>query len=215
MRGEVRVVDHVPQAFAELVAGEAPRSIALSGGDTARRCYELLDVAPVEWRETDVFFGDERWVPVDDPDSNEGMASHAFLDNVLPRSVHSLRHAGETIEEAARSYDALLRRSEPVELVHLGVGPDGHTASLFPESPALAVADRFVVATGDDRHPHPRLTWTYPAIGRCPLVVFTVEGAAKRAVFEQLVAGAELPAARVEAPRVVWLVDRAAAAAGV
>lgn len=211
MNGELRIVDHVPQAFAELVAAEAPGSIALSGGDTARACYELLDVADVDWSEVDVFFGDERWVPVDHPDSNEGMAGHAFVDTVLPRSVHSLRHAGETIDDAARAYDALLREYGPIDCVHLGLGTDGHTASLFPGSPALLERERLVVPAGDEVHPHPRVTFTYPAIERARLVVFTVRGSTKREALARVRASADLPAARVSARRVMWLVDRAAA----
>ena len=115
---------------------EAPSSIAVSGGDTARQCYELLAVADVDWPAVDVLFGDERWVPVGDPDSNEGMARFAFLDQVLPRHVHSMRHAGDTIEDAAENYDQLVRGYRQIDLIHLGLGPDGHTASLFPGSPA-------------------------------------------------------------------------------
>lgn len=208
MAGEIRVVPHVPAAFAALVTTEAPTSIALSGGDTARACYQLLaTAAAIDWSRVEVFFSDERWVPVHDPDSNEGMARLAFLDDVDPAWVHSLRHAGATIEEAAAAYDALLRRFGPVDLVHLGLGPDGHTASLFPGSPALEERERLVVATGDDAHPHARLTWTYPAIARSRLVVFTVAGAEKREAFARVRAGDDVPAARVRAERVVWLVD--------
>ena len=117
----------------------------------------------VEWSEVSVLFGDERWVPVDDPDSNEGMARQALLDQVKPRAIHSLRNAGDTIDAAASAYDALLRELGPVGLVHLGLGPDGHTASLFPGSPALAERERLVVPNpGDATHPHDRLTFTYP-----------------------------------------------------
>jgi 6-phosphogluconolactonase len=210
LHGELRVVDHVPQAFAELVVAEAPTSIALSGGTTARECYELLAVADVDWGEVDVFFGDERWVPVGDPDSNEGMARFAFVDTVIPRNVYSLRHAGETIEDAAADYDALLRDYGPLTLVHLGLGPDGHTASLFPGSPTLEERDRLVVPAGDDKHPHPRLTVTYPAIETAQLVVFTVAGEDKRDALARVKAGDDLPAARVDAARVIWLVDPAA-----
>lgn len=213
MNGEVRVVGHVNLAFAELVAAEAPRSIACSGGDTARKCYELLDVADVEWELVDVLFGDERWVPLDDSDSNEGMARHVFLDTVRPRAVHSMRHAGDTIEEAAHEYDALLDRFGPVDLVHLGLGPDGHTASLFPGSAALEERDRLVVVAGDDLHPHPRLTWTFPAIARSRLVVVTVAGEEKRDAFARVRAGEDVPGARIAAERVIWLVDPAAAGA--
>jgi 6-phosphogluconolactonase len=208
--GELQVVDDVPQAFAAFVAREAPASIALSGGSTARKCYDLLAAVDVAWQDVEIFFGDERWVPVDDPESNEGMARVAFVDQVNPAAVHSMRRAGETIEAAADAYDRLLREHAPVELVHLGLGPDGHTASLFPGSPALDEHDRFVVPSGDDLHNHPRLTWTYPAIARSRLVVFTVAGDEKHDALRRVKEGDELPAARITAERIVWLVDEAA-----
>jgi 6-phosphogluconolactonase len=210
LHGELRVVEHVPRAFAALVAEEGPASLALSGGSTARESYELLTVADVGWSEVDVFFGDERWVPVDDPESNEGMARQAFVDQVEPRSVYSLRHAGDSIEEAADAYDRLLRDYGPLDLVHLGLGPDGHTASLFPGSPSLDERERLVVATGDELHPHPRLTLTFPALNQSRLAVFTVAGEGKREALQRVKSGDDLPAARVSAARVIWLVDEAA-----
>lgn len=210
LRGELRVVDDVPRAFAALVVEEAPASLALSGGSTARAGYELLAVADVEWSEVDVFFGDERWVPVDDPESNEGMARRAFVDQVHPRAVYSMRRAGDTIGEAADAYDRLLRGYGPLGLVHLGLGPDGHTASLFPGSSALDERERLVVATGDELHPHPRLTLTFPALNQSRLVVFTVAGEGKREALQRVKSGDDLPAARVSAARVIWLVDEAA-----
>jgi 6-phosphogluconolactonase len=210
LHGELRVVEHVPRAFAALVVEEAPASLALSGGSTARECYELLAVAGVEWSEVDVFLGDERWVPVGDPESNEGVARHAFIDQVSPRAMYSMRHAGDTIEEAADAYDSLLRDYGPLGIVHLGLGPDGHTASLFPGSPALKERERLVVATGDEFHPHPRVTLTFPAIAQSRLAVFTVAGEGKRDALQRVKAGDDLPAARVSAGRVVWLVDEAA-----
>ena len=210
LHGELRVVEDVPSAFAALVVEEAPQSLALSGGSTARECYELLAVAGVDWNKVDVFFGDERWVPVDDPESNEGMARHAFVDQVKPHAVYSMRHAGETIEQASDAYDRLLRDYGPLGLVHLGLGPDGHTASLFPGSPALDERERLVVATGDELHPHPRLTLTVPALNQSRLAVFTVVGEGKRDALQRVKAGDDLPAGRVSAGRVIWLVDEAA-----
>ncbi len=213
MPGELRRVENVPVAFMELVESEAPGSIALSGGNTARQCYELLATADVDWGGVDVWFGDERWVPVHDPDSNEGMARVAFLDEVEPRAIHSMRHAGETPEAAALAYDDAVRDAPPIDLIHLGLGPDGHTASLFPGAPQLEVTDRLVVTSGDDRHPHPRLTFTFPAIARGRLVVFTVAGEEKCEALRRVGEGDETaPAARVRADRLVWLADEAAVA---
>jgi 6-phosphogluconolactonase len=211
MQGALEVVDDVPQAFAELVSAESPDSIALSGGDTARRCYELLATSDVRWREISVYFGDERWVPVHGPDSNEGMARVTFLDQVQPFAIHSLHDAGATPEQAADSYDGLVRAAPPIGIVHLGLGDDGHTASLFPGSSALDEVGALVITTGDDRHPHRRLTFTYPAIARSRLVVFTVSGHGKREAFARVRADEDVPAARVRAERIVWLVDREAA----
>src|SRR5205823_6009879 len=147
------------------------------------------------------------WVPVSDPDSNEGMARRTFLDAVAPREVYSMRHAGSTIEEAASNYDKLVGEHPPVDLVHLGLGPDGHTASLFPGTPALEVRDRFVAPNSDDLHPHSRITFTYPGIAHSDLVVVTVAGEEKHDALRRIREGEDLPGARIRAPRVVWLVD--------
>jgi 6-phosphogluconolactonase len=210
MFGAVQVVDDVPAAFADVVARSSPASIALSGGDTARRCYEALAARDLPWDGIEVFFGDERWVPVDDPASNEGMARAALLDRHPPAAVHSMYQPGVPIEAAAERYDALVRAAPPIDLVHLGLGPDGHVASLFPGSPALEERERFVVATGDDRHPLPRLTFTFPAIERSRFVVLTIAGEEKREAFARVRAGDDVPAGRVRAERVLWLVDPAA-----
>jgi 6-phosphogluconolactonase len=209
LAGEVRVVDDVPTSFAELVVERAPRSIALSGAWLAHKCYAALRNAAVDWPSIEVFFGDERFVPTDSPDSNEGRARRVLLDHVAPRAIHGM-YASGTIADAADAYDALIRRSPPVELIHLGLGPDGHTASLFPNTKALDETRRFVVPNGDDVHPHPRLTFTFPAIARSPLVVVAVSGAEKRAPIARIRAGEDLPAARIRAPEVIWLVDREA-----
>jgi len=209
--GEVRTVPDVPQAFASLVETSTPASIALSGGGTARTCYELLATVDVDWSAVDVFLGDERWVAIHDPESNEGMARVTFLDAVGPRAIHSMYDPDATPEQAALAYDELLRREPPIGLVHLGLGPDGHTASLFPGSPALEETDRLVVVNADDLHPHTRLTLTFPAIERARQVVVTVAGEAKHEAFARVQRGEDVPAARLRNEHLVWLVDRAAA----
>jgi 6-phosphogluconolactonase len=205
--GELEVVDDVPAAFAELVVATAPASIALSGGDLARKCYERLSATPMDWSGVDVFFGDERFVPVSHDDSNEGMARAALLDAVQPRKIHGMAR-GDTPIAAAGSYDALVRDAPPIDLIHLGIGPDGHTASLFPGSSALDEDECLVVATGDDLHPQPRITFTFAGIARCRIVVVTVAGAEKRDAMKRLRDGDDLPAARIRAAeRLVWLAD--------
>ena len=192
------------------------RSLAISGGGTARRCYEQLAVTDdINWGAVDVFVSDERWVPLDDSDSNEGVARHACLDGVRPAEIFSLRHAAgdhADIDMAAEAYDALLREHDPIDVCHLGFGSDGHTASLFPGSEALQETQRWVIATGDELHPWPRLTFTFPAIAHCRTVVVTVAGAEKAAPLARLAAGDDLPAAHLAAAdSLVWLVDHAAA----
>lgn len=190
--GEVRVVDDVPAAFAELVGEEAPESVALSGGSLAARCYEQLDV---DWRTVTAFLGDDRNVPVEHPDSNEGMIRRILHPPVL----HSMVGMG------ADAYDELVRSVPPIELVHLGLGPDGHTASLFPGAPVPA--DRFVIDAGDDLHPHQRITFTFDAIARSQLAVVTVAGTEKRDAWQRLQRGDDLPAQHIRASRVLWLVS--------
>lgn len=205
--GQVRIVDDVPRAFARLVTDTAPRSIALSGGELAHLCYSALRSEPFDWSTVDVYIGDERVVPLESPESNEGMARRILLDEVKPRAVHSMVGAG------ADAYDAIVRAAAPIGLVHLGLGPDGHTASLFPGSPALDEQNRFVVEAADDEHPYPRLTFTFPAIASSTLVVMTVAGEEKRDAIARIRAGEDLPAARIRAEQVLWIGDRAALAA--
>jgi len=207
--GTVQIVDDVPNAFARLVAQELRTSIALSGGETAEECYRALRAAPVDWAAVDVYYGDERFVPPDHADSNEGRTRRVLLDGVSVRSVHPM-YQPVPIADAARAYDDLIRAAPPIDVVHLGLGPDGHTASLFSGTAALEETERLVVATGDDVHPQPRLTFTFPAIALGRLVIVTVAGDDKRAAVERIRAGEDLPGARIRGERVIWLGDRAA-----
>jgi 6-phosphogluconolactonase len=220
MIGEVRVVDDVPGAFTELViaafAGrpEPGFSMALSGGETARRCYERLAVDAVDavdWWQVDVYWGDERCVPLDDPDSNYRLAREALLDRVgAANATWPMR-----CEEGAEPYQLRVGQLGRFDVVHLGLGPDGHTASLFPSAAALdADAGRLVTLTDDPlaRNPHPRMTLTFEGIARADLVIVTVEGSAKAEALARVAAGdPTAPASRIRARNVVWLADPAAA----
>ncbi len=223
MNGTVELVPSVPEAFADLVVASLGQerhdrfSLFLSGGATAKECYESLarvsgPGSGVDWGDVDVYLGDERCVPPDDPDSNHHMVAQTLLDVVGPvGSDHPMYRSG-TPSAAATDYQAVIAPLPAFDVVHLGLGPDGHTASLFPGSAALDVVDPavLVVANQDPNavNPHERITLTFPAITRARLAVFTVSGAAKRQAFAGVVAGDDLPATRVVADRIVWLVDR-------
>jgi 6-phosphogluconolactonase len=215
--GELRVVEDVPSAFRavvgqlcdELLENSAfSLRLALSGGTTARACYEeLARDEDIAWEAVECFLGDERCVPPADVDANQRMIRQALVDRVPVKVFHPMDC------ERVDDYDDLVGRSLPLDLVHLGLGPDGHTASLFPGSRALeSPPGRFVVHNLDPsgRNPHERLTLTFEAIERCRLVVFTVSGEAKHEALHRVLSGEPLPAARVRAGRVLWLCDREA-----
>lgn len=213
-------VPDVPQAFSALVAERfAARpgerfTVVLSGGDTARACYERASELPIDWSLVDAYMGDERLVPPDDPDANQRMVREALVDAV-GCAFTPMPTEGDPEICAARYQRAVARVLDGpgFDLVHLGMGPDGHTASLFAGASTLGAApDELVAATVDPtgRNPHPRLTLTLPAIDRARLAVFTVAGEAKRDAVARLRAGEDLPAARVRAAEVRWLVDKEA-----
>jgi 6-phosphogluconolactonase len=208
MRRELRVVDDLGAAAAELFLEVAPRTVALAGGSTPRRCYERLASLEYPWPEVEVFFGDERCVPPEHPDSNFLMARETLLSRV-PARVH--RMPGESCDASAyeRELRDALGPNPAVDLVFLGLGEDGHTASLFPGDPALDETERLVARV--DRPDHSRLTMTLPILSAAPTALFLVEGERKREALRLLLAGAGIPAGRVRAKRVVILADPAAA----
>ncbi|MBX3284330.1 MAG: 6-phosphogluconolactonase [Actinobacteria bacterium] len=217
--GELVVTDDVPAAFTARVV-EAFRgrpldtfSLALSGGATARACYEHLAEHAgnqVDWWKVDVYWGDERCVPHDHEDSNYYLAREALLDRVgAANATHLMRCA-----EGPDPYQLRLGDLGRIDLVHLGMGADGHTASLFPNSEALDADPGRLVAMNDDPsgvNPYRRMTLTFAGIARARLVVVTVSGAEKAEALAAVAAGEDLPAARIDADAVVWLVDPAAA----
>ena len=195
-------------AAAREVLALRPRSIALAGGSTPRALYERLATAELPWAEIDIFFGDERCVPPDHPDSNFRLAQEALLSKV-PARVHRMH--GERCD--AGGYGEVLRRvldGDPPELdlVILGLGDDRHTASLFPGDPALEERERAVVRV--ERPDHARLTLTLPVLSAAKVALFLVTGASKRDALRRLLAGEPIPAARVAAARVVVVADEAA-----
>jgi 6-phosphogluconolactonase len=216
MNGDLVVVDDVPGAFAQRVIeafqarpGEG-FSIALSGGETARACYERLALdgaEPIDWWQVDVYWGDERCVPLDDPASNFRLGREALLERVgAANAMHPMR-----CEDGPDPYQLRLGDIGRLDIVHLGLGKDGHTASLFPDSPADP--GRLVVRNEDPSgtNPHPRMTLTFSGIERARLVLVTVNGAEKREAMQAVYDDGDVPAARIRADQVVWLVDPSAA----
>ena len=214
------------------VAERGSFTLVLSGGSTPRKLYGLLaDVkAPfreqVPWERTHVFFGDERHVPPDHPESNYRMAREALLAEISIASTHRIHGEEPDAFHAATAYEAELRRFFGIsaldaappqfDLVLLGLGPDGHTASLFPGSAALEERRRWAVASFVEPLRTWRITLTLPVINRAREVLFLVSGSEKADVLARVLdpaPGAELlPARRVqpEAGALLWMVDRAA-----
>lgn len=213
------VVDDLAGEFAERVIQafrnrtDEDFSLALSGGQTARACYERLaaeSVIRIDWWLVEVYWGDERCVPPEDPASNERLGREALLERVgAAGSIHPMR-----CDDGPDPYQMRIGELGRFDVVHLGLGADGHTASLFPGSTGLeADPGRLVVMNEDPSgaNPYRRMTLTLSGIARARLVLFTVAGADKRGAMQRIVDGEDLPASRVDADRVVWLVDRAAA----
>jgi 6-phosphogluconolactonase len=186
---------------------EGARSLVLAGGTSPQRCYELLSHMDIEWGRVTVLFGDERCVPPDHPDSNYKMARESLLDRVSPASVHRMP-AELGPDEGAGLYAHIVASVAPLDVVTLGVGEDGHTASLFPGHPALK-ATALVVGIRDSPKPPPqRVTLTLPALQSARRVIILATGAGKA----DAVARAkrrEVPSGMIAGAR--WLIDRAAA----
>jgi 6-phosphogluconolactonase len=206
-------------------------AVSLSGGSTPRRLYECLAAREIAqrlpWNRMHWFWGDERFVPHDHPDSNYGMARDAFLSRVpVPDdNVHAVPTEGLSPEQAAAAYETTLKRfygagtlapARPLfDVTLLGIGANGHTASLFPGQPALQETRRWVVAVigiGSEA----RITLTYPVLDSSRQVAFVVTGEEKRGVVARAQAGDRtLPAAMVRpVGRLHWFTDRAASLEG-
>lgn len=203
-------------------------TVALSGGSTPRSLYALLasgSIPNIPWEKTHFFFGDERHVPPDHPDSNFRMANEAMLSKVPVPAGNVFRiHAEEKdADAAARAYEQTLQNffnlkpGEPprFDLILLGLGPDGHTASLFPGSEALREKNRLVVANWVEKFNAYRITLTLPVLNHAARVMFLVSGPDKAAILREVLEtpDADLPSQRVRPAdgRLLWLLDRDAA----
>jgi|HubBroStandDraft_2_1064218.scaffolds.fasta_scaffold207348_2 6-phosphogluconolactonase len=210
---------HIRAAATAAVTARGRFRISLAGGSTPRALYPTL-VAGVDWTRAKVFFGDERAVPPSDPKSNYRMVRETLLDpaRVSPANVVRWRAEDPDLDAAARDYEAALRDGATapwLDLALLGLGPDGHTASLFPGTSALAEADRLAVAVDVAEMGTRRLTLTYPALCGAREVCFLVTGREKAAALATVVESGHLPAARIvrRSEPVTIFCDRDAASA--
>ena len=214
--------------LARIAANRGRVAICLTGGSSPRQLYQLLATeayrSRIPWDRVHWFIGDERFVPADDPLNNMGSARRLFLDNHAPASnIHPIPTDTANSQEAARRYETELQSFYGADrldatralfdVVLMGVGPDGHTASLFPNYPALEQTERWVVGV-PEAHVKPfvpRVTLTLPALGSCREMLFEVSGPDKRAILTRVLDGEDLPANRAHSiGETIWLVDKAA-----
>ncbi len=223
--------EHFVQTVQTAVAARGRAVVALSGGSTPRGMYSLLATEPyrirVPWDNLHVLWGDERSVPPDNEQSNYRMARESLLSHVpIPAvNVHRLRGESSSLSEAAEQYEHEIRElfNDPngvpgIDLIHLGMGDDGHTASLFPGSTALYEGHALVVANHVEKLKTERLTFTYRLINAAATVVFLVSGDAKASPVQQVLEGPYDPlnypsqGIQPSTGSLVWLLDRSAAA---
>jgi 6-phosphogluconolactonase len=213
---------------ADAIASRGIARVALSGGSTPKSVYPLL-LEParrdaLDWSAVEFFWGDERAVPPDHPESNFGVA-YGMLISHLPEvratRIHRMQAEAPDLDAAAIAYEAELRLAfgargdapPAFDLVWLGMGPDGHTASLFPESDALDETVRWAVANWAPAQDAWRMTLTFPVLNAARETLFVVTGIDKADALARVRSGdSGLPAGRITGPRVRWIVDAAAAA---
>ncbi len=206
--------DRIAQAMIAAIAKDGAVSLGLSGGTTPRATYEALARAPgIDWQHVIIHFADERAVPPDHPESNFGMAQATLLSRVplTPANVHRMHADADDLDAAARAYDGVLPHG--ISILVLGIGEDGHTASLFPGSSALDERERRVLSVVGPKPPPQRLTITPPVIEAAGLCVMIATGAGKADAIARALQGPvdihRTPASL--ARNGLWLLDQAAA----
>jgi 6-phosphogluconolactonase len=216
------------RVMARFAANRDRVAICLTGGSSPKQLYQLLATdayrSQIPWDRVHWFIGDERFVPANDSLNNMGIARRLFLDRYAPASnIHPIPTDAADPEQSARRYESELKSfyganeldsARPLfDVVLMGVGPDGHTASLFPDYPAIEETERWVVGV-PKAHVEPfvpRVTLTLPALGSCREMLFEVSGPDKHAILTRVLAGENLPANRAHSMgETIWLVDRAA-----
>lgn len=221
------------RVMARIAANPGRIAICLTGGSSPKKLYQLLGSdawrGRIPWQRVHWFIGDERFVPESDPLNNMAVARATFLErNAAPSHIHPIPTMTESPAESAEAYARELHAfygSESLDptrplfdIVLMGAGPDGHTASLFPGFPEIEETDRWVVGVPKANVAPfvPRVSLTLPALASCREMLFEIAGRDKRAILTRLLDGETLPALRARSKgETVWLVDRAALPEGI
>jgi len=213
----IRAAERIARVVRDAVTERGRCALAVSGGTTPWRALRALSGEDLPWDRVHLFQVDERVAPFGDPERNYSGLREALIDRIAipPANVHPMPVEEEDLDEGARRYESILRRvagTPPVlDLVQLGLGEDGHTASLFQGDPALQAIDSDAAVTGPYKGRR-RMTLTFPAIDRARRILWLVTGAGKAAALERLLAGdRSIPAGRILRRRAVLIADAAAA----
>lgn len=218
--------EELARAAAEYLVARRPKTVALSGGSTPKLLYQILTNEPfrerVPWAQTHFFWSDERHVPPDHPESNYRMANEALLSHVPvpPDNVHRIPSENPNAADAASDYERTLinvtgSNLPRLDLILLGLGPDGHTASIFPGSDVLNETERLVAAPWVEKLKTYRITMTLPLINNAAAVVFLVSGAEKAEIVRDVLEGPKQYPAQYVNPssgELLWMLDKDAAA---
>jgi 6-phosphogluconolactonase len=209
-----RAAARIAQELVRALTARGIASLALAGGTTPKATYEVLATLTLDWSRIDVFFGDERCVPADHPDSNYRMAKAALFDaiDIPPERIHRMQAENPDRDAAARAYEAKL--PEQLDVVVLGIGEDAHTASLFPSSPALNERVRRVLPVVGPKPPPERLTITPLVLRSARLCVVLGSGAGKAEPVKRALLGPiDIERTPIQLARDgAWFLDAAAAA---
>ncbi len=220
-----RAVALIIEKIESAIAQQGQCTIALAGGSTPKPIYEQLAQQSLPWDQLHIFWGDERYVPADHPESNQKMARETWLNQIAipPENIHPMPTSAENPQADAEKYETELKEFfhtegenvPSLDIILLGMGDDGHTASLFPQTSALRVRDRLITVgnKGDSQ----RLTFTVPLLNQGKCVIFLVAGANKRPALTQIFApeadAQQYPARSIQPQgELWWLLDQEAGA---
>ncbi|MBI5438245.1 MAG: 6-phosphogluconolactonase [Nitrosomonadales bacterium] len=203
------VAQRIAAAAAQAIAARGVFHLVLAGGETPRRCYEKLRSLAIDWTHVQLYIGDERCLPKGDAQRNDTMIRATLLEHIsIPQDNIHFIPSELGAHAAAAAYAALLEQVATLDMALLGMGEDGHTASLFPDNPATESTALAVPVFNSPKPPPDRVTLGMNTLNKARQKLFLVAGAGKRSALEQISCGILLPAARVK--NAEWHIDRAA-----